>query len=181
MRLFAHVLRSSTADPMNQVSLDGDNLCPRPVHTRRTGRRKLDWVLESYKDAYSIIKHREQLRSILMILAICSKSKLMLLPDYHLFRKLTQGLRPLEVIALGTRTTCSEIRCFFIWSSSCPASCTYLALTGTFVPWFVGSSVSTLWKISILSRLDPSSVNSQGIIQPVESGSNIFIITEITV
>ena len=55
MRLFGHVLRSSPADPMNQVTLDGDNLRPRPVHTRRTGRPKVDWVLESYKDAYSII------------------------------------------------------------------------------------------------------------------------------
>ena len=55
MRLFGHVLRSSPADPMNQVTLDGDNLRPRPVHARRTGRPKVDWVLESYKDAYSII------------------------------------------------------------------------------------------------------------------------------
>ena len=55
MRLLGHVLRSSPADPMNQVTLDGDNLRPRPVHTRRTGSPKVDWVLESYKDACSII------------------------------------------------------------------------------------------------------------------------------
>ena len=58
MRLFGQVVRSSPADPMNQVTLDGDNLRPRPVHTRRTGRPEVYWVLESYKlykDAYSII------------------------------------------------------------------------------------------------------------------------------
>ena len=55
MRLFGHVLRASSADPMNQVCLDVDNLRPRQVHGRRSGRPRMDWVVESYKDAFEAI------------------------------------------------------------------------------------------------------------------------------
>ena len=65
-------------------SIVGDNLRPRPVHTRRTGRPEVDWLLESYKDAYSIINgqgaaafnindlcHLQQVKSKLMLLPGC--------------------------------------------------------------------------------------------------------------
>ena len=41
---YVAVLRSSPADLVNQVMLDGDDLHPRPVRPRRTGRPKADWV-----------------------------------------------------------------------------------------------------------------------------------------
>ena len=40
---------------MNQVTFDNDNLHPRQVHPRRVGRPRLDWVIESYKDAFTAI------------------------------------------------------------------------------------------------------------------------------
>ena len=55
MRLFGHVLRASPADPMSQVSFHVDNLRPRPVRSRRSGRPKLDWITESYRDAFEIM------------------------------------------------------------------------------------------------------------------------------
>ena len=73
MRLFGHVLHASPADPMNQVSFDVDNLRPRPVHCRRIGRPKSDWIIESYRDAFESIHgpgivfdatNREQLQQV---------------------------------------------------------------------------------------------------------------------
>ena len=55
MRLFGHLLRASPADPMNQVSFHVDNLRPRPVRSRRSGRPKSDWITESYRDAFDIM------------------------------------------------------------------------------------------------------------------------------
>ena len=55
MRFFGYVLRASPADPMNQVSFHVDNLRPRPVRSRRSGRPKLDWTLDSCRDAFEIM------------------------------------------------------------------------------------------------------------------------------
>ena len=55
LRLFGHVLRSSRSDPLNQVVFHSDNLRPRTVLTRRVGRPKSDWLLETYADAYKQI------------------------------------------------------------------------------------------------------------------------------
>ena len=55
MRLFGHILRSSRSDPLHQVVFHSDNLRPRTVLTRRVGRPKSDWLLETYADAYKQI------------------------------------------------------------------------------------------------------------------------------
>ena len=55
LRLFGHILRSSRSDPLNQVVFHADNLRPRTVLTRRVGRPKSDWLLETYADAYKQI------------------------------------------------------------------------------------------------------------------------------
>ena len=52
LKLFGHILRTSRADPLSQVTFNSDALRPRSVYTRRPGRPKADWVWESYKDAF---------------------------------------------------------------------------------------------------------------------------------
>ena len=41
LKLFGHILRSSPADPLNQVLFASDNLHPRTVLKRRVGRPRL--------------------------------------------------------------------------------------------------------------------------------------------
>ena len=55
LKLFGHILRSSRADPLSQVTFASDPLHPRLVYTRRPGRPKADWVWESYKNAFMLI------------------------------------------------------------------------------------------------------------------------------
>ena len=55
LKLFGHILRSSRADPLSQVTFASDALHPRLVYTRRPGRPKADWVWESYKNAFMLI------------------------------------------------------------------------------------------------------------------------------
>lgn len=53
LRLFGHILRAHSSDPMKQVSLAADGLHPRAVCQRRSGRPRADWITESYKDAFT--------------------------------------------------------------------------------------------------------------------------------
>ena len=53
-KLFGHILRSSPADPLNQV-FASDNLDPRTVLKRRVGRPRADWLIETYADAYKVM------------------------------------------------------------------------------------------------------------------------------
>ena len=55
LRLFGHILRAHSSDPMKQVSLAADGLHPRAVCQRRSGRPRADWITESYKDAFTAI------------------------------------------------------------------------------------------------------------------------------
>ena len=55
LKLFGHILRSSSCDPLNQVVWT-DNLQRRKILTRRIGRPKSDWLLETYADAYRQIE-----------------------------------------------------------------------------------------------------------------------------
>ena len=41
LKLFGHILRSSSSDPLNQIMLHADNIRPRAVLTRRMGRPSL--------------------------------------------------------------------------------------------------------------------------------------------
>lgn len=52
LKLLGHMLRSSRADPLNQVTFAADGLRPRSIDKRRPGRPKLDWLVETYKDAF---------------------------------------------------------------------------------------------------------------------------------
>ena len=42
-------------NPINQVSFHVDNLRPRPVRSRRSGRPNFDWIMESYRDTFEIM------------------------------------------------------------------------------------------------------------------------------
>ena len=55
LKFFGHILRCSRADPLSQVTFAADGIRPRHVVYRRPGRPKLDWVIESYKDAFSFL------------------------------------------------------------------------------------------------------------------------------
>jgi hypothetical protein len=55
LKFFGHILRCSRADPLSQVTFAADGIHPRHVVYRRPGRPKLDWVIESYKDAFSFL------------------------------------------------------------------------------------------------------------------------------
>ena len=61
LKLFGHILRSSRADPLSQVTFASDPLHPRLVDTRRPGRPKADWVWESYNDAFMVINGQSAL------------------------------------------------------------------------------------------------------------------------
>ena len=55
LRLFGHILRSSPADPLNQLIFAPGKLVPRPVIKRRVGRPRSDWLTETYIDAYQFL------------------------------------------------------------------------------------------------------------------------------
>lgn len=52
LKFFGHIFICSRADPLSQVTFAADGICPRHVVSRRHGRPKLDWVIESYRDAF---------------------------------------------------------------------------------------------------------------------------------
>ena len=54
-KFFRHILRCSRADPLSQVTFAADGIRPRHVVSRRPGRPKLDWVIESYRDAFRFL------------------------------------------------------------------------------------------------------------------------------
>ena len=74
LKLFGHILRSSKADPLLQVTFASDALHPRLVYIRRPGRPKADWASESYKDAFLLINGQGAL-SIRTTLNTYGKSK----------------------------------------------------------------------------------------------------------
>ena len=55
LRLFGHILRSSPADPLNQLLFSPGKLVPRPVIKRRAGRSRSDWLFETYTDAFQFL------------------------------------------------------------------------------------------------------------------------------
>ena len=54
--LLGHILRASIADPLAQVTFKADGVTPRTPAQKRPGRPRLDWVVETYKDAYRMIR-----------------------------------------------------------------------------------------------------------------------------
>lgn len=61
LKLLGHMLRSSRADPLNQVTFAADGLRPRSIDKRRPGRPRLDWLTETYKDAFHHMYGHDQL------------------------------------------------------------------------------------------------------------------------
>ena len=61
MKLLGHMLRSSRADPLNQVTFAADGLRPHSIDKRRPGRPRLDWLTETYKDAFRHMYGHDQL------------------------------------------------------------------------------------------------------------------------
>ena len=60
LKLLGHMLRSSRADPLNQVTFAADGLRPRSIDKRRPGRPRLDWLTETYKDAFQHMYGHDQ-------------------------------------------------------------------------------------------------------------------------
>ena len=56
IRLFGHILRASIADPLAQITVKADGVTPRAPAKKRPGRPRLDWIVETYKDAYGMIR-----------------------------------------------------------------------------------------------------------------------------
>ena len=56
MSLMGHILRARGQDPLRQVTLEGLADYPRIIPKYRVGRPRLDWIEESYREAYKIIK-----------------------------------------------------------------------------------------------------------------------------
>ena len=52
LKLFGHILRSSPDDPLRQVLFEYNSFIPR---NRRPGRPRTDWLLQSFKDAFTLL------------------------------------------------------------------------------------------------------------------------------
>ena len=55
MALLGHILRASHKDPLRQVIFEKDQTKPREIWTRRAGRPRQDWVINTMQMAYDII------------------------------------------------------------------------------------------------------------------------------
>jgi len=55
IRLLGHIFRSSPQDPMREVLFETGTFFPRIEHTRRVGKPRAHWLLETCQDAYALI------------------------------------------------------------------------------------------------------------------------------
>ena len=55
--LLGHVLRAPPIDPMREVLFEAGTNLPRAAHThtRRVGKPRANWLLETYIDAFSLV------------------------------------------------------------------------------------------------------------------------------
>ena len=54
IRLLGHILRSSSQDPMREVLFETGTYIPRIEHTKRVGKPRAHWLLETCHDAYEV-------------------------------------------------------------------------------------------------------------------------------
>ena len=54
LKLFGHILRSSPDDPLRQVLFEYNSFIPR-IEYRRPGRPRTDWLLQPFKDAFTLL------------------------------------------------------------------------------------------------------------------------------
>ena len=54
VKLLGHIIRSHRYDPLRQVIFEKGTLVPRIEHTRRVGKPRANWLLETYKDAHTL-------------------------------------------------------------------------------------------------------------------------------
>ena len=53
--LLGHIIRAETEDPMREVLFETGTFGPRIEHIRRVGKPRANWLLETYKDAHTMI------------------------------------------------------------------------------------------------------------------------------
>ena len=53
--LLGHILRALPLDPMREVLFDSGTFTPRIEYTRRVGKPRANWLLETCQDAYALI------------------------------------------------------------------------------------------------------------------------------
>ena len=60
IKLLGHIIRSHNQDPMKQVLFEPYTLTPRIEHSRRAGKPRAHWLIETYADAYKAAGMLEQ-------------------------------------------------------------------------------------------------------------------------
>ena len=60
IKLLGHIVRSHDQDPMKQVLFEPYTLTPRIEHSRRVGKPRAHWLIETYADAYKAAGMLEQ-------------------------------------------------------------------------------------------------------------------------
>ena len=60
IKLLGHIIRSHNQDPMKQVLFEPYTLTPRIEHSRRVGKPRAHWLIETYADAYKAAGMLEQ-------------------------------------------------------------------------------------------------------------------------
>ena len=74
-KLLGHTVRSDSSDPTRQVLLQPHTLIPRIEHTRRVGKPRAHWLIQTYSEAYhetggmgqfniDNIQHRNQVNTL---------------------------------------------------------------------------------------------------------------------
>ena len=53
--LLGHIIRAESEDPMREVLFETGTFRPRVEHIRRVGKPRANWLIETYKDAHTII------------------------------------------------------------------------------------------------------------------------------
>lgn len=59
LQLLGHIIRANPQDPMRQVLFQPNCLTPRSEHTRRVGKPRAHWLIETYADAYRNMGHTD--------------------------------------------------------------------------------------------------------------------------
>ena len=55
LAIYFVILCASYDDPMREIIFENGINYPRPIHTRRIGKPRANWLIETYKDAWWII------------------------------------------------------------------------------------------------------------------------------
>lgn len=92
IRLLGHIFRSSVQDPMREVLFETGTLMPRIEHTKRVGKPRAHWLLETCQDAFAVVDQNTPFdisnSNHMMILATLAQQRQ---PPFQT-RRTTQGI-----------------------------------------------------------------------------------------